>query len=240
MDDIRKVVEIDYCFEFIDGRRESFDIPIDAARLELPQISDVDLLPEWTKLSFQRCSHCPLDESQVTHCPLAVHLVKPMASLGNVISYEEVRVRVTTRERTIVQATTAEAGISSMLGLISATSGCPHTAFFKPMARFHLPFASQEETFYRAASMYLLGQYFRQAEGKEAEMNFSGLEDIYHNIGKVNTGIAKRLGEASQEGGTVNAIIVLDSFARKFPVAIKDVLADLRHLYTAYLQEIPD
>jgi hypothetical protein len=30
----------------------------------------------------------------------------------------------------------------------------------KPMARFHLPLASEEETIYRATTMYLLAQYF--------------------------------------------------------------------------------
>jgi hypothetical protein len=41
-----------------------------------------------------------------------------------------------------------------------ATSGCRYTAYFKPMARFHLPFANEEETAYRAISMYLLSQRF--------------------------------------------------------------------------------
>ena len=36
-----------------------------------------------------------------------------------------------------------------------ALSGCPVLEQLKPMARFHLPFASVEETIYRAASMYL-------------------------------------------------------------------------------------
>lgn len=228
-------IEIDYHFEFISGRTELFQLAIDTVTLELPRAEDEDTLPEWTRLTHRRCSHCPLDEAEVSHCPLAVQLIEPMARLGDIVSYEETRVRVSTWERTVVQATTAEAGISSMLGLISATSGCPYTAFFKPMARFHLPFSSQEETVYRAASMYLLGQYFQQGEGKEVDMSFAGLEEIYGNIAKVNAGMAVRLRETGEDGSTVNAIIILDMFAKVFSVAIKDVLERLRYLYRAYL-----
>ncbi|MCK5640061.1 MAG: hypothetical protein KAJ19_04665 [Gammaproteobacteria bacterium] len=228
-------IEIDYHFEFISGRTELFQLAIDTVTLELPGAEDGETLPEWTRLSHCCCSHCPLDEAEVSHCPLAVQLIEPMSRLGDIVSYEETRVRVSTWERTVVQATTAEAGISSMLGLISATSGCPYTAFFKPMARFHLPFSSQEETVYRATSMYLLGQYFQQGESKEMDLSFSGLEDIYGNIAKVNAGMAERLRGVGEDGGTLNAIIVLDMFAKVFSVAIKDVLERLRYLYRAYL-----
>jgi len=39
----------------------------------------------------------------------------------------------------------------------------------KPMVRFHLPFASIEETKYRAISMYLLAQYFLYQQGSQPD-----------------------------------------------------------------------
>jgi hypothetical protein len=234
MESTRGKIEVDYHFEFISGRKELFQLAIDAVTLELPKVEDGTMLPEWTRLTHHRCSHCLLDESKVSHCPLAVQLIEPMSRLGGIVSYEETRVRVNTWERTVVKATTAEAGISSMLGLISATSGCPSTACFKPMARFHLPFASQDETVYRVASMYLLGQYFQQGKGSEVDMGFAGLEEIYGNVAKVNAGMADRLRAAGQDNSTVDAIIILDMFAKVFSVAIKDALERFRYLYRAY------
>ena len=58
-------------------------------------------------------------------------------------SSERIRLEVTTTDRFVAQDTSAQKGISSMMGLIIATSGCPHTAFLRPMARFHQPLAGE-------------------------------------------------------------------------------------------------
>ena len=91
---------------------------------------------------------------------MAANIVNIVEPFDRLLSYDEVHVDVTTEERMISLETTAEEGISSLMGLVIATCGCPHTAFLKPMARFHLPLASKEETIFRAASMYLLAQYY--------------------------------------------------------------------------------
>ncbi len=54
--------------------------------------------------------------------------------------------------------TTAQQAMSSVLGLIMATAGCPWTDRLRPMARFHLPFASEAETVYRSVCMFLLAR----------------------------------------------------------------------------------
>ena len=56
-------------------------------------------------------------------------------------------------------------GVSSLLGVIMTTSGCPIMAQLKPMVRFHLPFASLEETIFRMVSMHLVAQYLRHQDG---------------------------------------------------------------------------
>lgn len=161
-----------------------------------------------------------------------------MEGCGGLISYEKVRLEVTTPERTVSKNTTAQTGISSLLGLIVATSGCPHTGFFKPMARFHLPFASETETIYRASSMYLLAQFFIRKQGGEADLDMEGLVKIYRNLQIVNTALATRLRAASQQDAAVNAVVLLDSFAKTLPYTIADSLDEIRFLFMSFL--VPD
>lgn len=227
-------LDIQYIFRFADGRELRFPLCLDATTLE-PIVPPASPPPEWTRLGFQRCAHCPLREEEHPYCPLARSLVGTVSLLGDVLSYDEVDTEVITPERRIQRHTSAQNGISAMMGLIIATSGCPHTAFFKPMARFHLPFATEEETMYRAASMYLLGQYFRQQQGLSAEKGFDGLLQLYRNVEIVNRAMANRLRAAAREDGTVNALVLLDMYAKTLPIVVEETLQELQPLYTAYL-----
>ena len=142
-----------------------------------------------------------------------------------------------TAERFITQETTVQRGMSSLMGLVMATSGCPHMAFFKPMARFHLPFASAEETVYRATSMYVLAQYFLQREGHQADLDLTGLREIYNNIEVVNVAVAKRLRTATEADSAINAIILLDIYTKAIPVVIEESLEELRYLFAPFFEE---
>tara|TARA_B100000700_G_C14524229_1_gene614495 strand:- start:271 stop:585 length:315 start_codon:yes stop_codon:yes gene_type:complete len=102
-----------------------------------------------------------LSEETTPHCPLSTSISSAVRRFEDILSYEEIEVEVVTERRAIRKSLTAQQGLSALLGLIMATSGFPHTAYFKPMARFHLPFATEDETVDRAASLYLLSQYFR-------------------------------------------------------------------------------
>jgi len=103
------------------------------------------------------------------------------------------------------------------------------------MARYHLPLASTDETIYRATSMYLLAQYFRKTAGKKADLDFQGLKEIYQNMQILNGAIAERLRSASKTDSSVNAVILLDMFAMALPLAIEESLAELRSLFTSFL-----
>jgi hypothetical protein len=118
-----------------------------------------------------------------------------------------------------------------------ATSGCPNMALLKPMARFHLPFATKEETVFRAASSYLLGQYFLRQRGMPCDLDFEGLAEAYLRIHKVNMGMAKRLRTISQGDANVNAIVLLDLFAHELPSAIDLKMKTLEYLFTPYWSE---
>jgi hypothetical protein len=104
------------------------------------------------------------------------------------------------------------------------------------MARFHLPFADEVETLYRATSMYLLAQYFKKKANKTPDFKLNGLNKIYHNLHLVNTSLAYRLRNASQTDSTVNALVLLDVFTKTLPSAIEESLKELRYLFADYLK----
>ena len=95
-----------------------------------------------------------------------------------------------------------------------------------------LPLSTEEETIYRAASMYLLDQYFKVSEGKSADMTLSGLTEIYKELQVVNRSLAQRLREASDSDATVNAVVLLDLIAKSLPYSITDSLQDIRYLFS--------
>jgi len=234
-----ETVTIQYCFTLANGIREAIDLKLDAKNLDLI-VSSRDTFPSWTNLDFQQCPNCPLTISKHKYCPLAVSLVDIVKRFEDIISYDQVHLDVSTKERSVSQETTAQKGISSLMGLLMATSGCPLTAFFKPMARFHLPLANEEETIYRATSMYLLAQYFLKNDGKSADFKLDGLKKIYKNMQIINTAIAKRLRAGTETDSSLNAIVLLDLFARALPLVIEDSLQEIRYLFSSFFQTDAD
>ena len=107
--------------------------------------------------------------------------------------------------------------------------------FFKPMARFHLPLASAEETIYRATSMYLLAQYFLKKEGQEVDLDLAGLKEIYSNIRIINETMARRLRAISEKDVALNSLVILDVFAQTLPFVIEESLKEVRYLFMPYL-----
>lgn len=228
-------MKIRYQFDFDNDDSRIFTINLDDERIEatdpLPEV-----LPSWTNLTFEQCHHCPLNPEKHRHCPLAARLSQASEPLADILSHDEVNVTVFSNGREIRIKTTAQRATSALLGLISATSGCPHTVYMKPMARFHLPFASEEETIYRAISMYLLARYFQSNDQSQMETNLDGLTTIYKNLQTVNAATAKRLRAGAGIGdAAVNAIILLDMYAKALPAVIADSVDEVKYLFSDYL-----
>jgi len=227
-------ITIQYIFSIPNAPNSEFFVHLDPQTLSAIG-PDKENLPAWTKLDFHQCKHCTLTLTDTSHCPVAANITDVVTSFDGMTSFDKVHAEVITAERTITQETTIQRGIGSLMGLIFATSGCPHMKFFKPMARFHLPFASEEETMFRATSMYLLAQYFRHDPDTAADFSLDGLGEIYSNIQIVNTTLAERLRAATESDSSLNAVIFLDMYARAMPYVIKDKLEELRHLFMPFL-----
>ncbi len=226
---------ITYRLSFADGAHHEVAVELDARSLALRNRPPAEP-PEWTELGCEQCSNCPLAEDQHPYCPLALSLVDLVQLCKDVASYEEMEVEVETPERTTRASTTVQRGVASLMGLVIATSGCPHTTFFRPMARFHLPLASEEETIYRATSTYLLAQYFRRRRGAPFDLDLQGLVDAYRRIHVVNTHVAKRLWQAVNKDSSLNALILLDLFSKAMPDTIEDSLEEIRYLFEPFLE----
>jgi hypothetical protein len=231
-----KTINIRYLFRLPDNREEVIDVHLDPQSLDL--LNDVPAnMPYWTTLDFHQCPNCLLTVKSNPQCPVAVHFVKLLGIFQNLLSYDVIHVDITTPQRVTSRETTAQKGVSSLMGLIMATSGCPHMDFFKPMARFHLPLANAEETIYRATSMYLLAQYFLRREGKEADMELEGLKKIYSNIQIINESMAERLRAISEKDVALNSLIILDVFGQTLTFVIEDSLEEVRYLFEPYFKK---
>ena len=93
-------------------------------------------------------------------------------------------------------------------------------SILRPMVRFHLPFATIEETIYRSVSCYLLAQYFLLKKGKEPDWELEKLAQAYEDIQMINVGMTDRLRSISEEDANANAVVVLDVFAKALPSPI--------------------
>ncbi len=139
-----------------------------------------------------------------------------------------------TGDRLYSKKTTVQRALGSLLGVYMAASGCPSMEKLKPMVRFHLPFATLEETVFRSVGAYLLGQYFLKKQGKQADLDLVELAGFYKGIQMVNWGITERLRGVVGKDAVNNAVICLDMFAKELPYAIEDSLKELQGLFSVY------
>jgi uncharacterized protein DUF6901 len=223
------VASLVYHLKFPDGREESLQV--------VPPAPPPAKLPPWTELGFEQCPNCPLSPSESPSCPMAVRFVPLVELFGKLHSYEDVFARVETDERTVTKRTTVQRVLRSLMGLLAASSDCPRITFLKPMAHFHLPFSSGDETIFRVVSTYLLAQYFRVKQGAPVEAGLDGLKESYRQLQQVNLAMAKRMNAVRVEDcdGAVNALVLLDLFAQTLPDSIDGDLEELQPAFEKLL-----
>lgn len=184
-----------------------------------------DSYPEWVKMKNFRCKNCQKSEKSEI-CPVAANLLDLIDEFKEIYSYEEAEITIETPERTYFKKTSVQAGIGSLMGIYMVTGGCPTLEMLKPMVKFHLPFATLEETMYRAISMYMTAQLLRYQKGIKAAFDLKEIVDIYSEIEKVNFNFAKKLNELNMSDASINAIVLLNSFATFANLSFDDDLDD--------------
>ena len=225
----------DYHFKFEDGEEHSLEINLDPETLlfisNKPVTGD-----EWTSLEHHKCDNCPMDAEQDPNCLVALSIEALVKEFSDKFSYENAEITVHTKERTYFKTTTMQKVISSIMGILMVSSGCPVMGKLRPMVRFHLPFASLLETTFRTTSTYLLGQFFLQKNNKVADFSLAGLIEIYKDVNMVNKAMAKRIRSASGKDASANALIILDIFALDVPLSIEEQIEELRPLFSTYFE----
>jgi hypothetical protein len=227
---MKQTLRIRYGFDLPDGSKKHVDLRFDPKNFRLANEVPGEP-PFWTELKFSQCANCPLSGDEHKYCPSALHMAPAVESLKELVSFDTVGVTVSQAERTVHAETSAQQALSSVLGLIMATSGCPWTDRLRPMARFHLPFASEAETVYRSVCMFLLA---RSLKGAGDSSGFAQLEDLYENLHVVNRDMSRRLGAATKTDPARNAMALLDSYTTLLPAALESSLEELKPLFDAW------
>lgn len=223
--------QVTYFFSFSDGSEKRFDIVMDPITLTILADQRTRPLPYWAKLDYHQCEGCPLDSKTHEYCPVASSMADVVEEFRDFVSYQVCDIRCDTPERSYLKTSSVQDGLFSIIGMLMAISGCPKMDFFKPMARFHLPFSSTEETMVRTTSMYLLRQYFENKNGQAPDLQLNNLNEKYQQVETVNRGILERIQGYTEKDADKNAIVILNSWAQLLSMEIDDQLVSIEYLF---------
>ncbi len=201
-----------YQFLFTDGSKKEFKVHLDYDTLNIvtePRPS----YPSWTALDFCQCPNCPLSVAENQHCPVATAMVHLIDFFKDIPAQDNVLVQVRSKRRMIAKESTLQAGLSALMGLVMASSGCPILGRMKPMVETHLPFATADETIYRFLAMYLVAQYFAYRRGELADWDLEELINYFEEVRTVNVSFCRRLKAIDNEGATIRAVALLEDMA---------------------------
>lgn len=215
-------MQIVYHIEFPKTQEKSFScqLTLNDETMQLESLGDVPVTsPDWVGLEFNKCPHCPLNKNEHPLCPAARSMYEMMEFFKDMKSIALAKVSVQTPERTYLKECSAQEALFPIFGIVMSTSGCPHLKFLRPMTRFHLPFASLEETLYRMFSTFLLEDLVKrqkagiQQAGADQEL-FQRMDAAYANVEVVNQCILNRFHSFASGDAGKNAIVILNTFAQ--------------------------
>ena len=205
--------EIKYIFNLKDNNRLEFDLKFNEDHDYIPSESDIP--GDWAKLENHKCKNCPLDQEEHQYCPVAKNIDAIVLKTKDKLSYEKASIRVETPERVYLKDADTQEGLLSVFGLIMPTSGCPHLSWFKPLAKFHLPFSTIDETLFRVLSMQLVASFLNE-EKQDGQIDLLKIQEKYTQIEIVNLDFIDRIRSHCRGDADVNAVAALDVFAKLF------------------------
>lgn len=224
-----KQYKIKYIFSFKDSTNLEYEFVFDE-QFNL-KTEDGFKPSEWAKLTNHQCKNCPLSSIEHEFCPVAKNIDAIVDHTKNKLSYEKANVRVQTTERTYVKDCDTQEGLLSLFGLIMPTSGCPHLNWFRPLARFHLPFSSIDETMYRVLSMQLVTS-FLNTESFSNKLDLEVIKKNYAEIENVNFDFIERIRSHCKGDADVNAVAALDVFAKLFEFEKEADFSAIRKIFS--------
>lgn len=225
-----------YTFELEDGTLKTFDIELDPNTLSLLTKHDKPS-SSWTKLDVNQCPNCPLTVDTHPHCPVAMNMSDITEFFDGLFSYEMAKVTIQTPDRSYIKHVAIQDALSSLMGIVMVTSGCPVMDKLRPLVRNHLPFATIKENLFRVISMYFMAQYMKKRANLTPEWDLDGLAEIYEEIKVVNQAFCERMGRLFEKDANLNAIVILNCLAEFASLSIKQgMLDEFEDLFSAYLK----
>jgi len=219
---------IEYFFKFDDGRQ--LQVKVDVER-QFDLTQNHSTAPPWTRLDNNQCSICPLKKNQYSHCPAALDLDKVIPQFKGIPATTKLNVTVKTPERDYSKHVTLEEGVRAMMGLVMATSACPVFSMLRPNARHHLPFASIDEYVLRAASLYLMRQYFIAQEGGQPDWALTGLMKANEQFQLVNHAFWQRSLQAFQNDANSKALLSFFTLSSKLSASLPNQLVKMKRVF---------
>ncbi len=231
----RRSLWFQYKFSSPQGRVREFHVHLDPETLGLITKGYASH-PDWTQLTYHQCTNCPLRPEDHPRCPVAANLMEVVECFKGDVSCEPTDVEIATANRTYRNRVPLQVGLSALVGIYMVSSGCPHLDKLRPMVHSHLPFATREETTYRAVAMYWLAQFFRKQHGEEPDWELEGLASIYEEIITVNSCFRLRVAALHVADAGMNALFRLDCYAQfTSRLLLRKNLAEIERLFRPYL-----
>ena len=212
-----------YVFSIQDKPQYEIPVSIDSETLNLIDRSDRQHEP-WTELQHHQCPNCPLDPGDVRYCPVAANISNVILQFKDGLSIETTHVTAIGPERTYSKTTDLQRGLNSIFGLIMASSDCPHFQWLKPLARFHLPFASFEETLFRALSSCTLSELIEHKTVRDIDNICELVKHRYEQLAIINASLIKRIGHIGKGEADRNAIVTFHSYCQMFNLSLSGEL----------------
>lgn len=222
-------IEITYRFELPDGTERVHLVQLHRKTCALMPTDEQP--PEWTSLGRERCENCTLDARHSPWCPPARAVAGVAERFKELPSHTVALTEVTSEDRTYRKRGALANALGSLFGLVMSTSGCPHLDFLRPMARFHLPFATVEDTIVRSTSFHLLRQYRKARRAGSASLDLDAFARQYDAVATVNRGLARRVSAAGGKDSGRNAVVALDVLAKLLHMEIRDELPILDDIF---------
>lgn len=185
---------------------------------------------DWTRLEFQQCGNCPLNTQEHKVCPAAADLKTVVEDFKGLPAFRKAWVNVRTTEREYSKMVTLEVALRSLLGVIMATSRCPILGRLKPMARHHLPFASDSEFVLRTLSMYAMRELYRMREGLTPDWELTALTNDFAALQQVNQALWHRVHDVCAGDTNLKAFLSFFSMSSSMTYSLDTQLEKIRPL----------
>lgn len=201
-----KPFRVIYEFNFPGGEKKLFSMDFNHETHEIIVKRSYRDIPDWASLEYKKCPKCPLDSETIAFCPVAFNISGLMKTFGPMVSTEKCFVRCVTYQRSYSKMTDVMTGLTSALSLVTLSSPCPYLLPLRPMARFHMPFFTPEESLARTISFYLLSQYFVNKRGDAPDWELEKLNKAFEFLKMVQEGMMNRTKGAFKGDACVNAL----------------------------------